>query len=72
MPLDLTLGTGLLLSCVVVVLVSKFAIKRSRYPLPPGPKGLPLLGNALQMPTSHEWLTFATWGKVFGQLGFRY
>lgn len=70
MPLDSTFGAGLLLSCVVAVLVSRFATKRSRYPLPPGPQGLPFLGNALQMPTSHEWLTFAAWGKAFGQSHF--
>ncbi|KAF9456686.1 cytochrome P450 [Collybia nuda] len=66
MSLDLTFGAGLLLSCAIAILASKFATKRSRYPLPPGPYGLPLLGNALQMPTSHEWLTFAAWGKAFG------
>jgi len=26
------------------------------------------MGNALQMPTKHEWLTFSTWGKTYGDL----
>jgi hypothetical protein len=35
-------------------------------PLPPGPKGLPLLGNVLDMPRTHEWVTFAKWGQKYG------
>lgn len=67
MSLALTLGAGLLLSCTAVVLGSRFGAKYNRYPLPPGPQGLPLLGNVLQMPTSREWITFAAWGKAFGK-----
>lgn len=37
-------------------------------PLPPGPKGYPLIGNALDMPTEKEWLTFAKWGDVWGDI----
>ena len=48
-----------------VILVNKFFTKRSSA-LPPGPSRLPLLGNLLDMPTSHEWLTFAEWGKKWG------
>lgn len=33
-------------------------------PLPPGPKGVPVLGNALDLPKTQEWLTYAKWGKV--------
>ena len=34
--------------------------------LPPGPKGLPLVGNVLDMPAEKEWLTFARWGETWG------
>ncbi|KAJ3936904.1 MAG: cytochrome P450 [Lentinula lateritia] len=37
-------------------------------PLPPGPKGLPLIGNILDMPTEKEWETFAQWGDAFGDI----
>ncbi|KAK1231056.1 hypothetical protein PQX77_005832 [Marasmius sp. AFHP31] len=40
---------------------------RSRNPaLPPGPKGLPLVGNVLDMPNGQEWKTFAEWGRTYG------
>lgn len=42
-----------------------FGFKPSQ--LPPGPKGLPLIGNVLDMPTEKEWETFAHWGDVYGE-----
>ncbi|KAH0579388.1 hypothetical protein H2248_003528 [Termitomyces sp. 'cryptogamus'] len=36
--------------------------------LPPGPPGLPIVGNVADMPTSKEWVTFAEWGRVWGGL----
>ncbi|KAN0132230.1 Cytochrome P450 [Lactarius tabidus] len=35
--------------------------------LPPGPRGLPLLGNALQL-RSQQWLTFMEWKQQFGDV----
>lgn len=40
----------------------------SHLPLPPGPKGLPLIGNLRDMPTSFEWKTYHKWCKEFGTL----
>ncbi|KAF9522915.1 cytochrome P450 [Crepidotus variabilis] len=39
---------------------------RSKLPLPPGPKRLPLLGNALSIPKAREWLTYHKWSKELG------
>jgi hypothetical protein len=35
--------------------------------LPPGPRGLPLLGSALEL-RSQVWLTFVTWKKEYGAI----
>jgi hypothetical protein len=35
--------------------------------LPPGPRGLPLIGSALEL-RSHIWLTFAKWKKEYGAI----
>ncbi|KAF9228325.1 cytochrome P450 [Gyrodon lividus] len=34
--------------------------------LPPGPKGLPLLGNVSDLPTTQPWVTFAELGRKYG------
>ncbi|KIJ23526.1 hypothetical protein M422DRAFT_275879 [Sphaerobolus stellatus SS14] len=36
--------------------------------LPPGPPGLPIIGNLFDMPKRRAWLTFARWGKEYGDL----
>lgn len=36
---------------------------QSRLPLPPGPKGLPLIGNLRDIPTSFEWKTYHQWSR---------
>ncbi|KAJ3505129.1 hypothetical protein NMY22_g17693 [Coprinellus aureogranulatus] len=37
-------------------------------PLPPGPKGLPVVGNVADMPKEKEWLAFSEWGRKFGAI----
>jgi hypothetical protein len=35
-------------------------------PFPPGPKGLPVLGNMLQLPQSEQWKVYQEWTKQYG------
>ena len=41
---------------------------RRRLPLPPGPRGLPLLGNTHQTPANNPWETYKQWSDVYGPL----
>jgi hypothetical protein len=52
--------------CLAIAYLLVRRKKHGEYPLPPGPKGLPIIGNLLDMPTSDEWVTFQKWSKDFG------
>ena len=40
--------------------------RRQRHRFPPGPKGLPIIGNILDMPTQNAWLTYKKWSREYG------
>ncbi|KAJ7841198.1 cytochrome P450 [Mycena olivaceomarginata] len=56
------------LAGVLSLIVVRQLFRKQRGILPPGPTGLPVIGNVLDMPASTEWLTFAQWGKKWGGL----
>lgn len=47
-----------------IVLIVKY-IKSPWRKLPPGPPGLPLIGNALQI-VGEPWLKYSAWRKEYG------
>ena len=36
-------------------------------PLPPGPKGYPLIGNLFDMPVHKPWVVYDEWRKIYGK-----
>ena len=36
-------------------------------PLPPGPKGYPLIGNLFDMPAQRSWIVYDEWRKTYGK-----
>lgn len=75
--MSLDLSNPLLLTGALALLVLwhygwyPFAKPRSNLPYPPGPKGLPLIGNALDIPKEAPWLTFRDYCAQFGEFQHR-
>ncbi len=42
--------------------------RRLPAPLPPGPKGWPVLGNIDVLPSSHAWVKYSELGHQYGRL----
>ncbi|KAF8450341.1 cytochrome P450 [Boletus edulis BED1] len=53
---------------VGLYLVKQVLTNKSPAPFPPGPKGLPLIGNIADMPSVKPWLTFTEWGRKYGDI----
>jgi hypothetical protein len=59
-----------LLAGSVILLGRSIASVRRRRQMPPGPSGIPILGNALQIPVSMPWYRFTELSKEYGTLLF--
>ncbi|RDB27681.1 hypothetical protein Hypma_003239 [Hypsizygus marmoreus] len=63
-PIILGLSGGL--ACITLYLLS--AKLRARSPLPPGPRGFPIIGNMLDMPKDYEWIHWAKHKDLYGPI----
>ncbi|KAK0214140.1 cytochrome P450 [Armillaria fumosa] len=62
-------GTNLFVLGVFLWVVVFTIRRRSRsLPLPPGPKGYPLIGNLFDVPMEREWEAWTEWGKKYGDI----
>ena len=61
----------LCLAGVGLYFIQQMLSKKAPAPFPPGPKGLPLVGNIADMPSVKPWLTFMEWAKKYGKCPFR-
>jgi hypothetical protein len=61
-------GIDVLLLVLLGLVALRWFAKRTPLPLPPGPKGWPLIGNMLDMPKGDFAKTYTEWARVYGAL----
>lgn len=49
-----------------ITLVALYMKNRNRYLRPPGPKGLPMVGNIFDVPSKRQWVQYVNWSHEFG------
>ena len=70
-PFSLHLGSfeifGGVLICTIIYAFFNFLWPTSpAFPLPPGPKPLPFIGNVLDVPLTRQWLVYSQWAERYG------
>ncbi|KAJ7113937.1 cytochrome P450 [Mycena epipterygia] len=63
LPLATTNSIWFILGLTIVFYGIRWKRTRSRLPLPPGPKKLPLVGNLFDIPAERQWETYHQWSK---------
>ncbi|TCD66640.1 hypothetical protein EIP91_001107 [Steccherinum ochraceum] len=70
MVFDFYLSCAFAVVTLILIWWMRTRTTAQRLPTPPGPKGLPFIGNIHQLPLEGQELLFAKWGKEFGDIVF--
>ncbi|KAF8549581.1 cytochrome P450 [Imleria badia] len=64
-----TIACAVAFGCLVVIYVGKRYLGKTKptFPLPPGPPGLPWVGNVIGIDANAPWLTYRDWAKTYGK-----
>ncbi|KAJ7439299.1 cytochrome P450 [Mycena latifolia] len=65
LPLAISSSTWSILGILILLYGIRLKRNRSRLPLPPGPKKLPLVRNLFDMPADRQWEAYRDWSKEF-------
>ncbi|KAI0743502.1 cytochrome P450 [Daedaleopsis nitida] len=57
-----------LLGAIGLVILNALRPKPRHAQLPPGPRPLPFLGNLLDLPKEHPWVTYRDWAAKYGDI----
>ncbi|KAJ8699050.1 hypothetical protein PTI98_002207 [Pleurotus ostreatus] len=55
----------LIVPALLFSLISLYRWRKVRLPLPPGPKGYPIIGNLFERPTENQWVKYFKWSKEY-------
>jgi hypothetical protein len=66
--LAISTARWVILGVVTLFIGIRWRRNRSKLPLPPGPKKVPLVGNLFDMPSERQWETYLQWSKEFSAL----
>ncbi|KAJ6586031.1 cytochrome P450 [Mycena capillaripes] len=66
--LDFLDSRSIIILALVCIVAAYYIRPKRPARLAPGPRGLPLIGNVLDIPTKEHWLKFAEFGDVWGDI----